>query len=500
MFGKLRYNNFFRTAGAGLLALCFFWLPIAAHGQCGALTADDIISFGNGSKITFAWTDVGAVAYRFSGRLLPNGTMRTIVVTGTSFTVNNVQVCKDFEYTIETLCNGTTVSFTSSGIVRTGGCGIAPTDIALFESNSKVYARWPESSPSNYELIYSVAGSLPRVIFTNSSTTELPGASACDPVELVSLSAIVPIAETTKSLPLASNINIPAPCNGSGGNGGSSGTCTGPSVSASVSGSDITLNWTGNAPSYNLSLTKPFPAENIYVENYSGSTYSFRDLACGDYGYSVVANCSNGDRPSDGGSVSVTGANSSNCGAPSGVQVFTGNGNVSLRWNPTGASNNSVALILQGSGNSSFNRIESVGCATSFSASGLVCGTYDYQVVANCPGGNAISSGTFTISGCASKDEAHQPNPTRLAVELTVVPQPANDHVTLQLATETAVKADLALYNLQGQRIRSLLQATQMSPGTHALPVDCTDLANGVYFLKLQTEGGLVTRRLVIQH
>jgi hypothetical protein len=58
-------------------------------------------------------------------------------------------------------------------------------------------------------------------------------------------------------------------------------------------------------------------------------------------------------------------------------------------------------------------------------------------------------------------------------------------------------KVEAALYNLFGQRVRPLLADFQAT-GWHALQVSSQDLAQGVYFIRLQAGGQMVTRKIIL--
>jgi len=78
----------------------------------------------------------------------------------------------------------------------------------------------------------------------------------------------------------------------------------------------------------------------------------------------------------------------------------------------------------------------------------------------------------------------NQPNPMRSASAITYA-LAAGQHVTLKL------------YDTQGREVRTLVNQFQ-GAGLHQAKVDAHGLANGVYFYRLNTGGGVRERKLVI--
>lgn len=78
---------------------------------------------------------------------------------------------------------------------------------------------------------------------------------------------------------------------------------------------------------------------------------------------------------------------------------------------------------------------------------------------------------------------------------LKVFPNPARDHLNITFGQPVNGTVALSLFNLQGQRL--LRQERQTVNGGITLPV--SELPKGVYALQLQTEQGIVSRKIAIQ-
>ena len=80
--------------------------------------------------------------------------------------------------------------------------------------------------------------------------------------------------------------------------------------------------------------------------------------------------------------------------------------------------------------------------------------------------------------------DAPYPNPAR-----------AETRLSFSLTRPSAVR--LAVYDLQGRRVREVLNGS-LDAGEHAADFDARGLASGVYLARLETETGTSTRRLTV--
>ncbi len=55
----------------------------------------------------------------------------------------------------------------------------------------------------------------------------------------------------------------------------------------------------------------------------------------------------------------------------------------------------------------------------------------------------------------------------------------------------------LTVYDVRGSRLAVLVDARE-TPGTHHVTFDGSGLASGTYFYRLETDGAVLTKRLVI--
>ena len=76
-------------------------------------------------------------------------------------------------------------------------------------------------------------------------------------------------------------------------------------------------------------------------------------------------------------------------------------------------------------------------------------------------------------------------------------PNPAHAQATLRYELPTDGPVHLGVYNLLGQRIRTLVAAPQAA-GRHEMAFGVSGLASGVYFIRLQMAGRTLTRQLTV--
>ncbi len=88
------------------------------------------------------------------------------------------------------------------------------------------------------------------------------------------------------------------------------------------------------------------------------------------------------------------------------------------------------------------------------------------------------------------------------AVSLSNHPNPFNPATTITFSVPDEMRVDVAVYSLQGHLVRELVQGQRRS-GTHQVRWDGTDASgrsvpSGIYFARIVTEEGSVTRKLVV--
>lgn len=92
--------------------------------------------------------------------------------------------------------------------------------------------------------------------------------------------------------------------------------------------------------------------------------------------------------------------------------------------------------------------------------------------------------------------------PVPQIMEMTTYPNPFNPYTTISFCTPKLANVQLSVYNLKGQFIRSLVNENKTS-GYHKVVWDGKDndgnrASSGIYFIRLQSEGNILTQRVLL--
>jgi hypothetical protein len=78
------------------------------------------------------------------------------------------------------------------------------------------------------------------------------------------------------------------------------------------------------------------------------------------------------------------------------------------------------------------------------------------------------------------------------------IPNPARGETTISFSTARRGPVEIALYDVRGRRVATLLDDENLAPGSAVVPVDTGALPSGIYFVRLSTPGGSTARKLVV--
>ncbi len=97
---------------------------------------------------------------------------------------------------------------------------------------------------------------------------------------------------------------------------------------------------------------------------------------------------------------------------------------------------------------------------------------------------------------------ASNPNYTAITTntnsfEITCLPNPCNDKTTIRFTLKEPSIIQLSVFDLMGKQV-ALLANAEFVNGTHSISFDTGQLESGLYFFKLKTPSGTVTRKLQV--
>jgi PKD repeat protein len=117
-------------------------------------------------------------------------------------------------------------------------------------------------------------------------------------------------------------------------------------------------------------------------------------------------------------------------------------------------------------------------------------GTYTVELIASNQCGNVSSTQQITIMSSSISDPVD-------FTFVSVYPNPAHDQFTLAFDLISNEQVDIELVNMVGQVVWT--QNGSYSSGRHDITVDLSAFANGVYSVRIKTDKGIVSRRLIHQ-
>jgi hypothetical protein len=77
-------------------------------------------------------------------------------------------------------------------------------------------------------------------------------------------------------------------------------------------------------------------------------------------------------------------------------------------------------------------------------------------------------------------------------------PNPFNPQTTISYSLPQASTVTLIVYDLIGREVAALVQNERKAPGNYEISFDASNLSSGSYFYKLQTNGFLETKQMVL--
>lgn len=80
---------------------------------------------------------------------------------------------------------------------------------------------------------------------------------------------------------------------------------------------------------------------------------------------------------------------------------------------------------------------------------------------------------------------------------LSVAPNPASGHASISFDLPCGQTVSLALYDITGRRVLTAAEGL-MEQGSNSVTLDTSTLSPGMYFARLETEGGSMTTRMVV--
>jgi hypothetical protein len=189
-----------------------------------------------------------------------------------------------------------------------------------------------------------------------------------------------------------------------------------------------------------------------------------------------------------------------------------GSGSYSYLWS-TGATTPTINVCPSANTTYTVTITDNVrGCVSTDQAAVAVknisCGTNKVNV---CWGGRTRCIATSqvptylgwgaTLGACGSAKSAQEDGlsaESAFETSLEAAPNPAGEHTRLIVSLESAAQVKISLYDINGREVKAIMN-TQHEAGTFDTDLDVSDLAPGLYIIRMQSGDNAVTRKLTVQ-
>jgi hypothetical protein len=85
-------------------------------------------------------------------------------------------------------------------------------------------------------------------------------------------------------------------------------------------------------------------------------------------------------------------------------------------------------------------------------------------------------------------------------VGLAVYPNPVRDRAVIGINLKAAGSYSLDLYDIRGAKVRTIARGSAQNDGSLSVELNVAEYAKGIYLLRLVSDQGIFSKRLVIEH
>jgi hypothetical protein len=78
-----------------------------------------------------------------------------------------------------------------------------------------------------------------------------------------------------------------------------------------------------------------------------------------------------------------------------------------------------------------------------------------------------------------------------------VYPNPTDGMLNIEFSTDITLDFSLSLINVIGQLV--IIDKQELFNGEYIKQIDVSNYANGVYFIELKTDSGVINKKLILQ-
>jgi len=167
-----------------------------------------------------------------------------------------------------------------------------------------------------------------------------------------------------------------------------------------------------------------------------------------------------------------------------------------LSWATASEQNNAGFEVQHAPTEGSFEAVGFVdGAGTTESAQ-----SYDYRVSDLEPGTHRFRLEQVDFDGTTELSEVRklEVRPGEALSVDPVAPNPASGAATLSFTTRESQDVTVSLYNALGQKVRTVFSGTTREGESRSPQIETGELASGTYFVRVEGESVMETRRLTV--
>jgi hypothetical protein len=115
--------------------------------------------------------------------------------------------------------------------------------------------------------------------------------------------------------------------------------------------------------------------------------------------------------------------------------------------------------------------------------------------------GNFSNSGDYVYTRTQALTEYVAPsgiNNIDGAINLNVYPNPASDNIHITYFLNNMGETEIGIYSLEGTLVKTSVSGNETT-GSHIATTDISDLAKGIYVIKMSTNTKTISRKIVVQ-
>ncbi len=91
--------------------------------------------------------------------------------------------------------------------------------------------------------------------------------------------------------------------------------------------------------------------------------------------------------------------------------------------------------------------------------------------------------------------------PTLSNTKMTIAPNVISDFATLTISTEEVLQSAISIYDINGRMVKSFLKNKEINPTSiYTQVLDLSDLTKGIYFVRLLTDKGQLSQKIIMDY